>query len=141
MRINRIITVVFVFVLLFAGSFLLIHAHAASVSINFLNVNSGEVVDLAIGESFTLEAEVRADTPFISALMLSDEQFPGRGVFLNGNDIVTQSDQALLRLTARGKGSTADLPGGTAPVSLVVGVRYPGGIVFSERVDFFIRVP
>jgi hypothetical protein len=127
--------------LLFASGIMVMKARAASVAIDFLNVSAGETIVLEVGESYTFETSVSADEVFISALMLSDEQFPGRGVFLNGNSMVTNADSALLTLTATGKKSTASLPGGVAPVALQVGVRYPGGIVFGSRVDFFIQVP
>ena len=128
-------------VVLLASGFLVLRARAAGVEIEFLNISPGQVLVLEVGESFTFESSVSADEVFLSAVMLSDEQFPGRGVFLNGNDIATQTDSALLTLTATGKNSTAELPGGVAPVALQVGVRYPGGIVFGDRVDFFIQVP
>ena len=126
---------------LLASGLLVMKARAATVLIEFLNISPGEILVLEVGESYTFETSVTADEVFISALMLSDEQFPGRGVFLNGNDIATQTNSALLTLTATGKNSTADLPGGVAPVALQVGVRFPGGIVFGSRVDFFIQVP
>jgi hypothetical protein len=138
---KKLVSALIVSVLLLVSGFLALKAKAASVQIEFLNISPGELLVLQVGESYTFETAVAADETFISALMLSDEQFPGRGVFLNGNDLATQTDSALLSLTATGKNSTADLPGGAAPVALVVGVRYPGGIVFGNRVDFFIQVP
>ncbi|HUF39461.1 MAG TPA: hypothetical protein VMN57_13125 [Anaerolineales bacterium] len=126
---------------LLASGYTVLKARAAGAEIEFLNISPGQVLVLEVGESYTFETSVSADEVFLSALMLSDEQFPGRGVFLNGSDIATQTDSALLTLTATGKASTAELPGGVAPVALQVGVRYPGGIVFGERVDFFIQVP
>lgn len=135
-----LIAVICLFTLLASGLFIL-KARAATVLIEFLNISPDEVLVLEVGESYTFETSVSSDEVFISALMLSDEQFPGRGVFLNGGDIATQTDAALLTLTATGKNSTADLPGGVAPVALQVGVRFPGGIVVGNRVDFFIQVP
>ena len=126
---------------LLASGLLVMKARAATVLIEFLNISPGEILVLEVGESYTFETSVTADEVFTSALMLADEQFPGRGVFLNGNNIATQTNSALLTLTATGKNSTADLPGGVAPVALQVGVRFPGGIVFGNRVDFFIQVP
>lgn len=130
-----------VLAVLYASGLLVVKAMAAAVLIEFLNIDPGEVLVLDVGESYTFEASVSSDEVFLSALMLSDEQFPGRGVYLNGSDIATQTDTALLTLTATGKDSTADLPGGAAPVALQVGVRFPGGIVVGQRVDFFIQVP
>ena len=141
MRNRKIFWALFLVVFLFAGGFMLHSAEAASVRVEFLNVQEGQTIDLAVGQTITFQVEVRADEEFTYALMLSDEQFPGKGIKLNGSDIETRTGYAILSLTATGKGSTANLPGGVAPVGLVVGVRYPGGVVYAERVDFYVRVP
>jgi len=138
---KKSVLTVTVLIALLASGYLVFKARAAGVEIEFLNISPGQVLVLEVGESYTFETSVSADEVFLSALMISDEQFPGRGVSLNGSDIATQTDSALLTLTATGKNSTAELPGGLAPVALQVGVRYPGGIVFGDRVDFFIQVP
>lgn len=141
MRNRKYIFIFILLVFLFAGSFMVHTVRAETVHVNFLNVVENGVVELGVGETVTFMVEVIADEAFTSALMLSDEQFPGKGIKLSGADIQTRSDYALLALSATGKASTADLPNGVAPVSLVVGVRYPGGYVLAERVNFFVRVP
>lgn len=111
------------------------------ISIQFLDVSQGEVIHLDIGETRIFRVRVESDQTFINALMLSDEQFPGKGIRLSGADIATRAAEAELSLAATGKSSTADLPGGVAPVSFVVGVRYPGRLVQSQRVSFLVSVP
>ena len=118
-----------------------IPALAASPVVTFENVSQGEVIVLPVGETYVFEASVASEEAFISAILISDQQLPGRGIFMGGADIATQASAALLSVSARGKASTAGLPGGVVPVSLVVGVRYPGGGVAVEQVDFFIQVP
>jgi hypothetical protein len=69
-------------------------------------------------------------------------------------DIAGRGTSYLLRLTVTGKTSTAELfamcdwpepgdcwPEGVAPVSIVVGVRYRGGMVVAEAFPFAIVVP
>ena len=81
-----------------------------------------------------------SNEPFIQAIVLGDEYYPGRGVFFHGNDTANHATSALLHLTITGKEATDFLPDGVAPVAVVAGVRYKGGVVFSERFDFNVVV-
>ena len=108
---------------------------------------------LAVGESYTIQVRVTSHEPFLIAMAMSDEYYPGRGIFFAGIDMVTQATEAILRLEVTGKNSTADLPAvqdwpttedwpaGVAPASVVVGVRYEGGQVVSQRFNFVVEVP
>ena len=108
---------------------------------------------LAVGESYTIQVRVTSDEPFLMAVAMSDEYYPGRGIFFHGIDRATQATEAVLRLEVTGKNSTADLPAvqdwpttedwpaGVAPASVVVGVRYQGGQVVSQRFNFAVEVP
>ncbi len=115
-------------------------AVAAEAAITFENPPPGGVLELAVGESHTFDITVTSDETFVLAIALTDQFFPGRGVFFAGSDRETMSTTADLRLTINGKEATDFLPDGVAPVAIVVGVRYKGGIVVSERFDFVVRV-
>ncbi|HKZ85773.1 MAG TPA: hypothetical protein VJ793_19220 [Anaerolineae bacterium] len=108
---------------------------------------------LAVGESYTIQVRVTSHEPFLIAMAMSDEYYPGRGIFFAGIDMVTQATEAILRLEVTGKNSTADLPAvqdwpttedwpaGVAPASVVVGARYQNGQVVSQRFNFVVEVP
>jgi hypothetical protein len=111
-------------------------------------------LELAAGETCTFDILVTSNEPFVLAIAMTDQYYPGRGVFWHGSDRATQGTEAVLHLTMTGKKSTADLaavcdwpepgycwPEGVAPVAIVVGVRYEGGITFSERFPFAVEVP
>ncbi len=98
------------------------------------------MLELAVGGSHTFDITVSSDEKFVLAIALTDQFFPGRGVFFAGSDRATQATTADLQLTTTGKEATDFLPDGVAPVAIVVGVRYEGGIVLSERFDFVVDV-
>ena len=127
---------------------------APKVTIKVIGVPPQKPLELDVGESYTFEVLVKSNEPFISATAMTDAYYPGRGVFSHGSDRATQDTSAVLYLTITGKNSTADLlavcdwpepgdcwPDGVAPVSIVVGVRYDGGVVIAERFPFAVRVP
>lgn len=109
-------------------------------TITFENPPPDGVLELAVGESQTFDVTVTSGEPFILAIARADQFFPGRGVFFAGTDRATQATQADLDLSIQGKEPTAFLPDGVAPVAIVVGVRYKGGVVLSERFDFNVKV-
>ncbi len=115
--------------------------------IKFVNISDGDTVTLDVGE--TIDFQVVVDSPnatFVQALLLSDQYYPGRGIFKGGVDIVTQATSADLSVSATGKNSTASLAAadsceaGQAPVGLVAAVRYKGGVVETARIDICIVV-
>ena len=95
-----------------------------------------------VGESYTMEILVTSDIAFINAIAMPAEFFPGRYVVSQGGgDLARAGTSAHLYITFTAKDPTAELPNGVAPISVSVGVRYPGGVVVSERFDRYIAVP
>ena len=96
---------------------------------------------MQVGESYTVVIEVDSKQPFIWAMALPDLQYPGKGVVAQGGDHAAGGTSATLEVTFTAKSSTAEMPGGVAPVAVVVGVRYSNGYVVPERFDFTVTVP
>jgi hypothetical protein len=95
-----------------------------------------------VGESLTVRIQVESDQEFISAMVLPSFQFPGKGVVaVQGGDHAGRGTSATLQITFKAKGSTAAMPGGVAPVHVVVGVRYDGGYVAVREYIFNVAVP
>ncbi len=115
-------------------------AAAATPTITLENPPPGGVLELAVGETYVFDITVTSDDQFILAIALTDQFFPGRGVFFAGSDRETQATSAELHLTIEGKEPTDFLPDGVAPAAVVVGVRYLQNVVVSERFDFVVRV-
>jgi hypothetical protein len=141
-------------VLLMSASAFPAEASSPPVTIELLNPPPGGVLELAVGESYTFDITIESDEPFVVAIAMTDAYYPGRGVFWHGSDRATRDTAALLELTMTGKNSTADLwaacdwpesgdcwPEGVAPVSIVAGVRYKGGVVIAEQFPFAVVVP
>lgn len=126
-----------------------------SVRIKLLNPPpKNKPLELDVGESYTFDILVTSTEPFAVALAMPDAYYPGRGVYWHARDRAAQSTSALLHLTMTGKDSTADLaavcdwpepgdcwPEGVAPVSIVVGARFSGGLVYTEAFPFAVKVP
>jgi hypothetical protein len=115
-------------------------AKPAPVTIELLNPPKKGLLELSVGESYTFDVEITSDEPFIQAVAMGDEYYPGRGIFYTGNDIANHATYALLHLTVTGKEPTDFLPEGVCPIAVVAGVRFPGGVVVSERFDLSVRV-
>jgi len=98
------------------------------------------VLELSVGESYTFDIAITSDETFLLAVAMGDEYYPGRGIFFAGNDTAHQTTSALLHLTVTGKEPTDFLPEGVCPIAVVAGVRYPGGVVYSERFDMNVKV-
>ncbi len=105
-----------------------------------IQVVNGLPAIMNVGESFTVEILVTSDTTFISAAAMPSAYYPGRYVVAQGVNIVQSGTTATLYVTFTAKDSTANLPNGVAPVSVVAGVRYPQGITISERFDYTVAV-
>lgn len=114
---------------------------SADTVITLLNPPQDGVLTLAPGESYTFEVLVESDTPFVHAAAFPDPYYPGRGVFFSKPDQANGGTSAVLHVTITGKNSTADLPGGYAPISLMVGARFKGGLVSATQFDFQVFVP
>jgi hypothetical protein len=141
-------------VVLLAGTLAVPAKAAPVVTITLLNPPPGGVLELAIGESYTFDILVTSDTPFTLAAALTNSFYPGRGVFWHGGDHASQATSAVLHLTVTGKSPTTDLlavcdwptagtcyPSGTAPLAIVAGVRYKGGVTVSQTFTFAVKVP
>jgi hypothetical protein len=97
---------------------------------------------MSIGETRTVIVHVDSDQPFLSATALPSFQFPGKGVVaVQGGDRAGRGTSATLEVTFQAKSSTAAMPGGAAPVHVVVGVRYGGGYVAVQDYLFNVTVP
>ena len=105
---------------------------ASSATITLLNPPAGGELHLAIGESYTFDIAVNSDTQFIQAIALIDQYFPERGVRDQGADVVVRQTSTVLHMTIKGVSSTAQLPNGISPITLIVGVRYGGGVVVQQ---------
>jgi hypothetical protein len=131
-------------------------AHAADgpdITITVLDLPDEPLV-LAVGESRTFQIEITSTEEFIFAAAMPDAYYPGRGVIFRGRDQVTKDTTARLELTVTGKGSTAGFepvcgwyaetsecsPAGLAPLAIVAGVRFPGGIAVGEAFPFWVIV-
>jgi hypothetical protein len=97
---------------------------------------------MSIGETGTVIVHVDSDQEFISIQALPSFQFPGKGVIaVQGGDRAGRGASATLEITFKAKGSTAAMPGGVAPVYVVLGVRYGGGYVAVQQYIFNVAVP
>jgi hypothetical protein len=96
---------------------------------------------MSVGETQTVIIHVESDQEFISIQALPSFQFPGKGVVaLKGGDRAGRGTSATLQITFQAKSSTAAMPGGVAPVYVVVGVRYGGGYVAVQEYLFNVVV-
>ena len=96
---------------------------------------------MTAGQTYDFVVQVTSDTPFISATALPDMYYPGRYVAAHGASRSGADTSATLTVTWTAKDSTAGLPGGVAPVAVVAGVRFQGGVVVSQRFDYNVSVP
>jgi hypothetical protein len=95
-----------------------------------------------VGETYTVIVHVESDQPFLFAQALPSFQFPGKGVVaVQGGDHAGSDTSATLAVTFEAKSSTSNMPGGAAPVHVVVGVRYMGGYVAVQDYLFNVMVP
>jgi hypothetical protein len=115
-------------------------AKPAPVTIELLNPPKHGLLKVSVGESYTFDIAITSDETFLLAVAMGDEYYPGRGIFFAGNDTAHQTTSALLHLTVTGKEPTDFLPEGVCPIAVVAGVRFPGGVVFSERFDMNVLV-
>jgi hypothetical protein len=121
------------------------------VKVTFLTLLPTE---LDVGETYTIRVQVESDKPFAQAIIGKDAYYPGRGVFLTTGRRAHDDTSAVLTAEITGKSSTADLasvcdwplpdstctPDGTAPLAIVVAVRYRGGEVYGQYYPFAVEV-
>jgi hypothetical protein len=127
---------------------------APDVRIRLVKRPPGGLLELEVGQSHTFEIQIKSSEPFLWTMAMTDSYYPGRGIFAPGGDRAGQGTEAVLYITLTGKNSTADLPAvcdwpgpgdcwpeGVAPVSIVAGVRFPGGLAVGEQFPFAVVVP
>ncbi len=126
------------FAILMAGA---LTAAAPTPNVTFTLVR-GLPSTMNVGDTATVVVQVQSDQQFNFAQMLPDLQYPGKGVVVvQGGDHSGSGTTAILQITFQAKSSTANFPGGVAPVSVVAGARFRGGYVASQRFDFNVAVP
>jgi hypothetical protein len=97
---------------------------------------------MKVGETHTVIVQVNSDQQFIAARALPSFQYAGKGaVAVQGGSRAGRGTSATLPITFKAKSSTAPMPGGVAPVHVVVGVRYGGGYINVQRYVFYVRIP
>jgi hypothetical protein len=129
-------------------------ADPVTTYVRLLNPPKKGVLELGVGESRTFQIEVASEDPYLFAAAKVDQYYPGRGIHSPGGDQAGQGTWALLEITITGKNSTADLPAvcdwpwpgecwpeGVAPIAIVGGMRYDGGVVFAEYFPIAVIVP
>src|SRR6185436_6247606 len=116
---------------------------AAPMPVTTFTLVQGLPSTMNVGDKYTVVVEVNSDQPFLFAQALPAMQFPGRGVVGAAGDHVGQGTTATLEVTFTAKNSTNDFANtpGYSPVSVTVGVRYPGGYVTAQRYEFIVTVP
>ncbi len=76
-----------------------------------------------VGDTFTVEILVTSDVTFISAAAMPSAYYPGRYLVAQGINIVHSGTTATLYVTL-----------------VVVGVRYPMGVLIAQRYDYLVAV-
>jgi hypothetical protein len=125
-----------------------------TVTIELLNPPPEDLLILDVGETYTFDIEITSGEPFVLAMAMSNAYYPGRSIHWHGGDRETRVTYALLHLMITGNDSTADLPAvsgwpepgdlwpeGVAPVSILAGMRYKGGVLIAEEFAFAVEVP
>lgn len=135
----------FLLIALIVASFFAVYqpqsVEAESATITLLNPPANNEVYLSVGETFTPEFYIDSDVEFNWAAAGPDYYYPGKRYVTGDNrDRIQHTTSGTLSLTFTAVGSTSELEGGYAPVSVVVGVRYKGGVVVSEVFDFAVYV-
>ena len=115
---------------------------AAPVPVTTFTLVQGLPSVMNVGETYTVVVQVASDQQFTSAQAMPDFQYAGKGVVsVKGGDRSGSGTSATLEVTFKAKSSTARMPGGVVPVSVVVGVRYGGGYVAVQQYNFTVQVP
>ena len=113
---------------------------AAAPNVTF-NVLTPLPANMVAGQTYDFVVEVTSNTEFISVMAQPSQFYPGRYLTAQGVSRDGAGTSTLIIVTYTAKSSTADLPGGVAPVSVTVGVRFQGGAVIVQRYDYNVSVP
>jgi len=115
---------------------------AAPLPVTTFELVSGLPEIMNVGETYTVVVQVESDQQFNSIQAMPSFMFPGKGVVaVQGGDRAGSGTSATLEITYKAKSSTANFPGGVAPVHAVIGVRYAGGYVAVQDYLFNVTVP
>ena len=118
---------------------------AAPLPVTTFELVSGLPEIMNVGETYTVVVQVESDQQFSSIQALPSFMFPGKGIVaMQGGDRAGSGTSATLEVTFKAKSSTANfpgVPGGVAPVHVVIGVRYAGGYVAVQDYLFNVTVP
>ena len=95
---------------------------------------------MTVGQSYDFVVQVTSDIEFLAVMAMPDLYYPGRYVVSHGASRTGAGTTATLTVTFTAKASTAGLPGGVAPVAVVVGPRFKGGVVIPQRYDYNVNV-
>lgn len=129
---------VLVLVLLIVG---LLTAAAPAPQVTFTLVQ-GLPDAMNVGDQVTVIVDVNSDQSFLGVQAMPSFAYPGKGVVaVQGGDREGRGTSALVEVTFEAKSSTAKMDGGKALVYVVVGVRYPGGVVRVQEYPFYVEVP
>ena len=94
-----------------------------------------------VGDTYTVVVNVTSDLPFNSVQSMPDPQYPGKGVVpVQGGDHAGAGTSATVEVTFTAKSLPSKLPDGKDIMSVVVGVRYKGGVVASEVFPFEVTI-
>lgn len=96
------------------------------------------ILELAVGESRDITVTVTSDTPWLSASLVPDSEFPGRGVAYAQRDTARGGTEATLTITVTAKDANNNR--GDLPLRAVLAVRYQGGYVDVEIGSFTVVV-
>lgn len=116
---------------------------AAPLPVTSFTLVQGLPSTMNVGETYTVIVQVESDLEFNTVQALPSFMFPGKGVVaVQGGDRAGRGTSATLEVTFQAKSSTANFPGGGfAPVHVVVGARYAGGVVAVQDFPFDVTVP
>jgi len=115
---------------------------AAPVPVTTFTLVEGLPSVMNVGDTYTVIVQVDSGQQFLSVQALPDIYYPGRGVVaVQGGDREGRNTSATLEVTFTAKSTITKSADGIMPVSVVVGVRYPGGYVAVQRYDFLVLVP
>lgn len=103
---------------------------------------SGLPTTMNIGDTYTVIVNVTSDVPFNGVQAMPDLQYPGKGVVhVKGGDHAGAGTSATVEVTFMAKTDTSKMPDGKDIVTVVVGVRYKGGVVVGQFYPFEVTVP
>jgi hypothetical protein len=103
---------------------------------------SGLPATMNVGDTYTVVVNVTSDVPFSAVQAMPDLQYPGRGVVsVMGGDHVGAGTSTTVEVTFSARTDTSKMPDGKDVLSVVVGVRYQGGVVVGQVFPFTVSVP